>query len=67
MQEGTYLSSGCGDLTKGQHDSKWAIPQNVTDKFPPTFVSCAKDDRYVPHTDGEKLVKVFEEQSVKGR
>lgn len=65
LQEGTYLKSVYGDLSIDEIRAKWSIPSNVTDKFPPTFVAHAQQDRYVPHTESEKLVGALEKAGVK--
>ncbi|OOF99184.1 hypothetical protein ASPCADRAFT_403438 [Aspergillus carbonarius ITEM 5010] len=64
VQEGTYLSSVYGSLTKAEIDAKWAIPQNVTAKFPPSFVAHAQNDRFVPHKESEKLVEALQKSEV---
>lgn len=64
LQEGTYLSSVYGPLSKSEIDAKWSIPKNVSDSFPPTFVAHAQSDRFVPHTESEKLVKALKDNGV---
>ncbi|OJZ80183.1 hypothetical protein ASPFODRAFT_38374 [Aspergillus luchuensis CBS 106.47] len=64
LQEGTYLQSVYGSLTKAEIDAKWAIPQNMTGEFPPSFVAHAQSDRFVPHKESEKLVEALRKSGV---
>lgn len=64
LQEGIYLSSVYGSLTKAEIDAKWAIPQNLTEKFPPSFVAHAQNDRFIPHKESEKLVEALQKSGV---
>lgn len=62
MQEGTYLESVYGKLTKEEIAAKWNIPKNLTKEFPPTFAAHAQQDRYVPHSESVKLVEALREK-----
>jgi acetyl esterase/lipase len=64
LQEGTYTSSVYGSLSNREIDAKWSIPKNISGNFPPTFVAHAQNDRFVPHSESEKLVKAFREKGV---
>lgn len=64
IQEGIYLRSVYGAMSPQEIHAKWAIPNNITAKFPPTFVSHALNDRFVSFQQSEKLVASLKQQNI---